>query len=245
MWANNETGVIAPIEEVAQLVHERGALFHTDAVQAVGKIPVSVKKTPVDYLSLSGHKIHAPKGVGALFVSKRVRFRPWALGGGQESGRRSGTENVPSIVAFGAAAEIMRLELERGSEDEIRAMRDAFEKRVLAALPETVVHGNIEHRLPNTTNLGFPGTEAAGLLILLDERGVACSAGSACHTGELASSHVLDAMGYDAEHARCALRFSFSRFNTMDEALQAAEILCACVEKMKSLRGDGLVSFSS
>jgi len=245
MWANNETGVIGPMEDTAQFAHEHGAIFHTDAVQAVGKVPISMKKLPVDYLSLSGHKFHAPKGIGALYISKRVRFKPWMLGGGQESGRRSGTENVPHIVAIGMAAELMRLELENGGMKRVQEMRDAFEQQILKTLPDTIVHGDCEHRLVNTTSLGFPGVEAAGMLILLDERGLACSVGSACHTGQLHPSHVLEAMGYDAENARCTLRFSFSRDNTMAEALAAAELVIQAVAKMRSLGVLGGVRMSA
>lgn len=236
MWANNETGVIGPVEDAANFAHEHRALFHTDAVQAVGKIPMSMKKLHIDHLSLSGHKFHAPKGIGALFISKRVRFKPWMLGGGQESGRRSGTENVPHIVGMGKAAELMREELESGGDARIQAMRDAFEKHLFNVLPCTLLNGHPVHRLPNTSSLTFPGIDAAGLLILLDEQGIACSAGSACHTAALHPSHVLEAMGFDAEHARSTLRFSWSRFNTMEQTLRAAESVVACVQKMRSLR---------
>lgn len=242
MWANNETGVIGPVEDAVKAAHDHGALFHTDAVQAIGKVPISLKQCPVDYLSLAGHKFHAPKGIGALYISKRVRFKAWMLGGGQESGRRSGTENVPHIVGMGKAAELMREELAMGGVDRIRAMRDAFEKHLFDALPGTLVNGHPSLRLPNTTNLTFPGIDAAGLLILLDEKGIACSAGSACHTTTLHPSAVLEAMGFDAEHARSTLRFSWSRLNTMDETLRAAEEVVACAKKMRSLRGSGVVA---
>lgn len=241
MWANNETGVIGPIEEAVQIAHDRGALFHTDAVQAVGKMRLSVKNTPVDYLSLSGHKFHAPKGVGALYVSRRVRFKPWMLGGGQENGRRSGTENVAGIVAMGRAAELMRVELAQGDDARVGAMRDMFEARVLSALPDTVVNGDRAHRLVTTSSLHFPGVEAAGLLILLDEMGLAASAGSACHAGTLHPSHVLAAMSCDAQHAGCTSRFSWSRFNTMEETQRAAEIVISAVSKMRSLKVPGAV----
>jgi len=241
MWANNETGVIGPIEEALQIAHDRGALFHTDAVQAVGKVRLSVKKTPVDYLSLSGHKFHAPKGVGALYVSRRVRFKPWMLGGGQESGRRSGTENVAGIVGLGRAAELMREELIRNDDARVGAMRDLFETRVLSALPDTLVNGDRANRLVTTSSLHFPGVESAGLLILLDEIGVAASAGSACHTAAVHPSHVLAAMSCDAQHASCTTRFSWSRFNTMEETHRAAEIVIAAVNKMRSLKSPGAV----
>jgi cysteine desulfurase len=236
MWANNETGVISPIAEAVDAAHQHGALFHTDAVQAVGKLPISLRDLPVDYLTLSGHKIHAPKGIGALFISKRVRFKPWLLGGGQEFGRRSGTENIPGIVALGVAAELMRQSLESGGDARIAAMRDAFEKRIMEVLPETLVNGDTAHRLCTTSSLCFPGVDAAGLLILLDERGVACTAGSACHSTALSPSYVLDAMGFDAAHAHSTVRFSWSRFNTMEESIRAAETVVEAVRKMRSLR---------
>lgn len=238
MWANNETGVLAPIAEIASIAHEAGALFHTDAVQAVGKVPIDLRSVPVDYLSLSGHKFHAPKGVGALFVSQRVRFRPSLLGGGQESGRRSGTENVPYIVALGRAADLMRQHLSAGAEDRIRSMRDEFEGRILATLPTTLVNGSREQRLPTTSSLCFPGIEAAGMLILLDEKGICCSAGSACHSAAVHPSHVLEGMGLDAAHAASTLRFSFSRFNTMDEAASSAGTVIAVARKLRALKDE-------
>ena len=241
MWANNETGVIGPVDDAVKAAHDDRALFHTDAVQAVGKIPISVKKTPVDYLSLAGHKFHAPKGIGALYVSKRVRFKAWMLGGGQESGRRSGTENVPHIVGMGKAAELMRQELESGGEARILEMRDAFEKHLFTALPGTLMNGHPSYRLPNTSSLTFPGIDAPGMLMLLDEKGIACSAGSACHTATLHPSHVLEAMGFDAEYARSTLRFSWSRFNTMEQTMRAAEDVVACAKKMRALKGSGPV----
>ncbi len=239
MWANNETGVLGPVPEAADFAHARGALFHTDAVQAVGKVPISVKQAPVDYLSLSGHKFHAPKGIGALYISKRARYKAWMLGGGQESGRRSGTENVANIVAMGKAAELMQQSLNDGTEQHVAQMRDALELAILGALPDTVVNGSKEHRLGTTTNLTFPGVAAAGLLILLDQHGVECSGGSACHTTQLHPSHVLEAMRIDAEQAQCSVRFSFSRFNTMEQVRQAGDIVIRSVKKMRELRGDG------
>lgn len=241
MWANNETGVIGPVQAAAHHAHSQGALFHTDAVQAIGKMKVSVKDVPVDYLGLSGHKFHAPKGIGALFISKRVRFKPWMLGGGQENGRRSGTENVPYIVALGKAAELARLHLEKGTPDKVAALRDSFEQTILSALPDCIIHGSIEHRLPNTTNIAFPGTDAAGLLILLDKHKIACSGGSACHTTQLHPSHVLEAMGVSAAEASSSLRFSFSRMNTTQEVQEAAQVVIQSVHKLRQLKGDGEV----
>jgi len=235
MWANNETGVIAPVDEIAQIVHEAGALLHTDAVQAVGKEPVDVRACGIDFLSLSGHKFHAPKGIGALYASRRVRFRPWLLGGGQEGGRRSGTENVAGIVALGMAAELAM----KADHAAVLAMRDEFESLVLSA--QCSVNGRRDQRLGTTSSLCFPGVDAAGMLILLDERGVCCSAGSACHAAALHPSHVLEAMGLNAAHAASTLRFSFSRFNTMAEVREAARVVLESAAKMRDLAGDGMV----
>lgn len=241
MWANNETGVIAPIAEMVQMAHEAGALFHTDAVQAAGKLSINVKEVPVDFLSLSGHKLHAPKGVGALYTSKRIRFAPFILGGGQEVGRRSGTENVPGIVALGKAVELMTAQ----DSDQIRALRDAFEQHVLAALQDASVNGHLTSRLLNTSNLHLPGVDAAGMLILLDQRGLCCAAGSACHTVNVHPSPVLEAMGFDARHAAESLRFSFSRFNTLAETVEAAQLVIDMALKMRSLNEGGPVVVQS
>jgi cysteine desulfurase len=233
MWANNETGVVAPMAEVVAMAHEAGALVHTDAVQAVGKVAVDVREVAVDFLSLSGHKVHAAKGVGALYVSRRARFLPLLVGGGQESGRRSGTENVAGIVGLGEAVALMRVQ----DGQRVTAMRDAFEAGVLKRVPEVVVNGLEARRLGTTSSLTFPGVDAAGMLILLDKAGVCCSAGSACHTGALHASHVLEAMGLDAGHAGSTLRFSFCRYNTMEEVERAVEGVVAGVEKMRMLMG--------
>lgn len=238
MWANNETGVVAPMREIVRLAHEAGALVHSDAVQAVGKAEVNVAEVPVDFLSLSGHKFHAAKGVGALFVSRRARFQPLLEGGGQEGGRRSGTENVAGIAGMAVAARLMR---EHGGE-QVRELRDRFEVIVRDQLPQTVVNGLGAERLGTTSSLTFPGVDAAGLLILLDKAGVACAAGSACHAAALHPSHVLEAMGLDAAHAGSTLRFSFSRYNTIAEATEAAVAVVKGVEKMRVLRGEGMVS---
>lgn len=237
MWANNETGVVAPMQAAVELAHEAGALFHTDAVQAVGKVAVDVRQVPVDFLAMSGHKIHGPKGVGALYVSKRVRFHPAMLGGGQESGRRSGTENVPGIVGLGMAAELMQAQ----DSEAVRVLRDAFEQPVLAAISGARVNGHATDRVPGTSNLYLPGADAAGMLILLDQRGLCCSAGSACHTASVHASPVLEAMGYDALHAGQSLRFSFSRFNTLDESRQAAQLVIDMTFKMQALNEGGPV----
>ena len=236
MWANNETGTVTPIGEIAAIAHEAGALFHTDAVQAVGKLPIDVRACGIDFLSLSGHKFHAPKGVGALFASHRVGFRPWMLGGGQEHGRRSGTENVASIVALGAAAELAV----KADHAAVTALRDEFESLVRDAL----INGDPVQRLGTTSSLCFPGIDAAGMLILLDERGVCCSAGSACHSAAVHPSPVLEAMGLDAAHAASTLRFSFSRYTTLADVRDAARLVNECTVKMRSLAGEGMVAMA-
>lgn len=238
MWANNETGVLAPMADIVAIAHSHGALVHTDAVQAVGKVAVDVQAVPVDFLSLSAHKLHGPKGVGALYVSPRARFQPMLLGGGQEQGRRSGTENVPGVVGLGVAATLMN-----PSQVTVTDLRDTFEQRVIQAT-SAVANGHPQLRLANTTSLTFEGVDAAGLLILLDERGVCCSAGSACHAGTLHPSAVLEAMGFNAAHAASTLRFSFSRFNTMPEVLQAADLVIEAVAKMREFSAGGPVAMS-
>src|SRR5690606_24016505 len=194
MWVNNETGVIQPVAEACAIAKDNGLAFHTDAIQAVGKIPVDVREVPVDFLSLSAHKFHGPKGVGALYIRSGCRFEPLLRGGGQENGRRSGTENTAGIVGMGRAAELALERLSR--KEDPSALRDAFESRVLAGVSGVTVNGDLRHRLPGTSHLSFSGCEAAGLLILLDDLGVACSAGSACMTGKQQPSHVQKAMGF-------------------------------------------------
>ncbi|MBR4667012.1 MAG: aminotransferase class V-fold PLP-dependent enzyme, partial [Lentisphaeria bacterium] len=184
MWANNETGNIYPIHELADLAHRNGALFHTDAVQAVGKVPMNLAESQIDFLSLSGHKLHAPKGVGALYVRRGVRFRPFVIGGHQESNRRAGTENVASVVGLGKAAELARLNIEKEN-SQVRAMRDKLEQGILKTIPEVRVNGDAEHRLPNTANISFEYIEGESILMLLDMFGICASSGSACTTGSL------------------------------------------------------------
>ncbi len=232
IWANNETGVISPIDAIAATLEDGQALWHSDAVQAVGKIPVRVDEVPVHLLSISGHKLHAPKGIGALFVRRQIRFHPLLLGGGQESNRRSGTENVPGIVALGRAAS---LAAEHASA-RVQALRDRFESVLIESVEGTAVNGDPGHRLPNTSNLVFPGLDAEALLILLDEMGVACSPGSACSTGARHPSPVLTAMGYHEAHAKSSLRFSFSSMNNdadVDEAIRAVTRAAAKVREVR------------
>lgn len=236
MAANNETGVVQPLREAAVLARDRGLPIHSDAIQAVGKMPINVRELGVDLLSLSAHKFHGPKGVGALFVREGLRFKPLLSGGGQESGRRSGTENTAGIVGMGAAAEWMM----RNPVGSLCVMRDAFESEVLAGVSGVTVNGDIAHRLPNTSHLSFDRCDAAGLLILLDEAGVACSAGSACMTGKQKPSHVQMAMGIPEERAKSSLRISFSRLNTQEDSRQAAVAVIRAVEKLRRVQGSGV-----
>ena len=232
MWANNETGVLFPIAEIAAIVRARGALFHTDAVQAIGKIPIRLADAKINFLSLSGHKLHCPKGVGVLYVNRRTKFTPYLIGGGQENGKRAGTENVASIVGLGKACEVAGEFMEHET-TEVRAMRDEFESGVLARVEGSQVNGDAVNRLPNTSNLAFEGIDAEGVLMLLDQHGVCCSSGSACTTGSVHASHVLKAMGFSDDRARASLRFSFSRFNTRAEVAKALEILPAVIGKLR------------
>src|SRR5262249_39971896 len=194
MWANNETGVIFPIEEIAAICRSKETLFHTDAVQTPGKLKIDVNDLGVDFLSLSAHKLYAPKGIGMLYVKRRTKYQPYIIGGGQERGRRGGTENVANIVAFGRAAELAGASF-KGENTRVRALRDKLENGILARIPGTIRNGARDPRLPNTSNLAFEGVEAEGILMLLDQAGICVSSGSACTTGSLDPSHVLLAMG--------------------------------------------------
>ncbi len=234
MLANNETGVMFPVAEAARRCRERQVLFHTDAVQAPGKAPLDVRSWGVDFLSLSAHKLHAPKGIGALFARRGVKFQPYLAGGGQERGRRAGTENVAGMVAFGRAAELAREELARDI-PRLRALRDRLEAGILERIPGTVRNGALEPRLPNTANLAFSGVEAEGMLLLLDQAGICVSSGSACTTGSLDPSHVLIAMGCAAARARGSLRFSFGRYNREADVDRVLEKLPGMVERLREL----------
>jgi cysteine desulfurase len=232
MWANNETGVLFPIEKIAAMCREKGVLFHSDAVQATGKIPMRLKDTAISFLSLSAHKFHGPKGVGALYVSRGTRFTPLIAGGGQENGRRGGTENVASIVGLGKAAELA-LNYLAEAKCNLRSMRDRFEKSILEAVAGTSVNGAGTARLSNTSSLSFEGIESSAVLLLLDRQGICCSAGSACRTGSQEASHVLRAMNPSADGARRSLRFSLGRFNTETQIDRVIEVVPKAVEKLR------------
>ncbi|RWK59771.1 cysteine desulfurase NifS [Mesorhizobium sp.] len=228
MWANNETGTIFPVAKLAELAKEVGALFHTDAVQAVGKLPIDLKSTAIDMLSLSSHKLHGPKGAGALFVKRTVRFHSLIKGGHQESDRRAGTENTPGIVGLGMAAELA-LKFMDGETRRIKRLRDRLEKGLLQRVPNTFVNGDPLERLPNTTNITFEFIQGNGILKLLDREGIACSYGSACTSGCSEPSHVLSAM--KIPHG--AVRFSFARDNDQEDVDRVLEVLPAIVEKLR------------
>jgi len=216
MWANNETGVLFPVEEIAAICRSKGVLCHTDAVQTPGKLTLDVKSLGVDFLSLSAHKLYAPKGIGLLYVKRRTRYQPYIIGGHQERGRRGGTENVPHIVAFGKAAELA-LSHHAEAYRRVRALRDRMEAAILSGIPYTYVNGNREHRLPNTSNIAFEFVEAEAVLMLLDQVGICASSGSACTTGSLDPSHVLMAMGLTPMRARGCVRFSLGVYNTDED----------------------------
>ena len=234
MWANNETGVIFPIAEIAHIVKEAGGVLHTDAVQAVGKVPINLRLLPVDMLSLSGHKLHAPKGVGALYIRKGTKLKTFLLGGHQEGGRRGGTENVPYIVGLGKACELaaqhMAEEMTR-----VAALRDKLENRILAVCPNTFVNGDRLHRLPNTTNISFQYVEGEAILYHISDLGIAASSGSACTSGSLEPSHVIRAMGVPFTAAHGSIRFSLSRYNSEEDIDYVLEHLPPVIQRLRAL----------
>ena len=234
MWANNETGTLFPIREIAEIAKETGATMHTDAVQAAGKVKIDVQKVPVDMLSLSGHKFHAPKGIGILYVRKGAKFKPFMLGGHQEGGRRAGTENVPYIMGLAKACELATDEMAR-DENRIGAMRDRLEAGILATCPNVRVNGDKAHRLPNTLNVSFEYIEGEAIAYRLSDLGICISTGSACASGSLDPSHVIRAMGVPFIAVHGSVRFSLSRYNTMDEIDYVLENLPPVIRKLREL----------
>ncbi|MHC4118498.1 MAG: cysteine desulfurase NifS [Planctomycetota bacterium] len=234
MYANNETGMIFPVEKIAEMVRSKGAVFHTDAVQVVGKIPLNLKDSAIDLISLSGHKLHAPKGVGILYVRKGTRLSPFMLGGHQEAGRRAGTENVPGIVGLGKACELAGVNLEEEN-SRVKALRDKLEKALLEKCPDCRLNGDTEDRLPNTCNISFEYIEGEAILLLLDKYGICASSGSACTSGSLEPSHVLRAMGVPFTAAHGSIRFSLSRYNTEEEVDYTIEKMPEIVNQLREL----------
>ena len=234
MYANNETGVVFPIEEIGDIVKQRGSILHTDAVQAVGKLPINLSKSTIDLLTLSGHKLHAPKGIGALFIRKGTTFTPFIIGGHQEKNRRGGTENVPSIIGLGKACELAKRCINE-EQTRIKQLRDKLETEILKRAPDTRVNGHKASRLPNTTNLSFEFVEGEAILLLLNEKGICASSGSACTSGSLEPSHVLRAMGVPFTAVHGSVRLSLSRYNTADEIDYIIEHLPPIIRRLREI----------
>ena len=234
MCANNETGVIFPIEEIGEIVKSKGAVFHCDAVQATGKIPLDMSKGTIDLLSLSGHKLHAPKGIGALYIRKGTKLTPFIIGGHQESGRRAGTENVPYIIGLGKASELALKHIE-DKNTRIKALRDRLEKELLRRCTNSRTNGDTEHRLPNTTNISFEFVEGEAILLMLSEKGIAASSGSACTSGSLEPSHVLRAMGIPFTFVHGSLRLSLSRYNNEEDIDYIIEHLPPIIKRLREI----------
>jgi cysteine desulfurase len=232
MHANNETGVIFPIEKIGHILKERKVVFHTDAVQIVGKLPINVKDLPVDMLTLSGHKIHAPKGIGALYVRKGTRFYPYLIGGHQENGRRAGTENVAFIIGLGKACEIATKSIQK-EVGFVKHLRDKLENSLLSNCPDASINGDKENRLPNTSNISFEFVEGEAILLLLNEYGICASSGSACTSGSLEPSHVLRAMGVRNTAIHGSVRFSLSRYNQEREVDKVIEVMPEIIKNLR------------
>ncbi|MBM4274153.1 MAG: cysteine desulfurase NifS [Deltaproteobacteria bacterium] len=234
MWANNETGVIFPVEEAAAIARNKGVLFHTDAVQAVGKIPIDMKKNAIDMLALSGHKLHAPKGVGALYVRRGTRFSPFLIGGHQEKGRRGGTENTASLIGLGVACELAARNMEKEN-THVKYLRDKLENALLTRIPNSRVNGDRVNRLPNTSNISFEFVEGEAILLMINELGICASSGSACTSGSLQPSHVLRAMGVSFTFAHGSIRLSLSVYNTEQEIDFVIEKFPVIIERLRGL----------
>ena len=234
MWANNETGVLFPVEEMARITRERGILFHTDAVQAVGKIPLNLRDSAIDFLSISGHKLHAPKGVGVLYVRKGTPFVPFLNGGHQERGRRGGTENVASIIGLGRACELAAAKMAEEN-TRVRALRDKLEHGLLTSVPKALLNGHPQERLPNTANISFEYVEGEAILLHMNQLNICASSGSACTSGSLEPSHVLRAMGVPFTAAHGSIRFSLSVYNTEEEIDFVLAHMPPIIEKLRAL----------
>ena len=234
MYANNETGTVFPIDKVAQIVKSHGVQLHVDAVQAVGKELIDLKTLPIDYLAISGHKLHAPKGVGVLYVRRGTRFRPFLKGGHQERGRRAGTENVPYIIGMGKACELAGANIQE-ERTHVAALRDRLQSGLLAAIPNCKVNGDEAHRLPNTVNISFEAVEGEALLLQMDQYGICASSGSACTSGSLEPSHVLRAMGVPFTYAHGSVRFSLCRYNTEAEVDRVLEVMPKIVHNLREI----------
>lgn len=234
MYANNETGVVFPIEEIGKIVKEHGAMFHVDAVQVGGKLPIDLSRSTIDLMAMSGHKLHAPKGVGVLYVRRGTMIRPYLIGGHQERGRRAGTENVASICGLGKACEMAKKHMDEEN-TRVKALRDRLESSILKSVGNTFVNGDIEHRLPNTTNISFEFIEGEAILLMLDKYGICASSGSACTSGSLQPSHVLRAMGVPFTAAHGSIRYSLSRYNTDQEIDKIIEVMPAITKKLRAM----------
>jgi len=234
MWANNETGVIFPVEKAAETAGRHGIPFHTDAVQSAGKIPINMMNNAIDMLSISGHKLHAPKGVGLLYVRRGSKFSPFLIGGHQEKGRRGGTENTPGIIGLGRACELAAGNM-AAENITVRGLRDRLEKALIETIPQSRVNGDQAHRLPNTTNISFEYIEGEAILLLMNEYGICASSGSACTSGSLQPSHVLHAMGVPFTMAHGSIRFSLSIYNTQEEIDFVIEKLPPIIERLRSM----------
>ncbi|PNV85650.1 MAG: cysteine desulfurase NifS [Desulfobacteraceae bacterium] len=234
MWANNETGVLFPVEEIANLAKRRGAIFHTDAVQAVGKIPINLAESQIDMLSLSGHKLHAPKGIGVIYVRRGTRFSPYIIGGHQEEGRRGGTENVPYIIGMGKACELAANHIE-DMNVRVKGLRDKLENGLLGKIPNSIVNGDRDQRLPNTSSISFEYVEGESILLKLSDKGICAYSGSACTSGSLEPSHVLRAMGVPFTAAHGSIRFSLSSYNTEEEIDFILKVMPPIIEKLRAI----------
>lgn len=234
MYANNETGTIFPIAQIAEIVKSKGVLFHVDAVQAVGKEIIDLQKLPIDFLALSGHKLHAPKGVGVLYIRRGTRFRPFLRGGHQERGRRAGTENAPYIVGLGKACELAGSNIIK-ERTEVARLRDMLEEGIMSKVPNAIVNGDREYRLPNTASIAFEAVEGEAILLMLDQFGICASSGSACTSGSLEPSHVLRAMGVPFNYAHGSIRFSLSRYSTEEEVKKVIEVTPKIIENLRAI----------